>query len=45
MDDQPEILHRRRERLRYRSHHRGTKEMDLLLGSFADRHIHDFGVA
>ena len=29
----------RRERLRYRSHHRGMLEMDLLLGGFADRHV------
>lgn len=34
----------RRERLRYRSHHRGTKEMDVLLGRFAERHLDDFGV-
>ena len=33
---------RNRARLRYRSHHRGTKEMDLLLGSFADRNIAGF---
>lgn len=29
----------RRKRLRYRSWHRGTKELDLLLGSFAERHL------
>jgi antitoxin CptB len=29
-------LVRRRKRLRFRSWHRGTKEMDLLLGPFAD---------
>ena len=28
----------RRKRLRYRAWHRGTKEMDLILGPFADRH-------
>ena len=33
---------KRRERLRFRSWHRGTREMDLLLGSFADMHIHSF---
>jgi antitoxin CptB len=38
-------IHQHRERLRFRSHHRGTKEMDLLLGSFADRHIASFGLA
>ena len=26
----------------YRSKHRGTKEMDLLLGNFVKRHIHEF---
>ena len=29
----------RRKRLRFRSWHRGTKETDLLLGSFADVHL------
>lgn len=29
----------RRKRLRYRSWHRGMKEMDLILGPFADRHL------
>lgn len=28
-----------RKRLRFRSWHRGTREMDLLLGRFADRHL------
>lgn len=37
-------LAQRRDRLRFRSHHRGTKEMDLLLGSFAAKHLDDFGV-
>lgn len=37
-------LSQRRDRLRFRSHHRGTKEMDLLLGSFAAKHLHSFGV-
>jgi antitoxin CptB len=32
----------RRKRLLFRSWHRGTKETDLLLGSFAERHIADF---
>jgi antitoxin CptB len=32
----------RRGRLRFRSWHRGTKEMDLLMGSFADAHIATF---
>ena len=34
-----ESLEVRRKRLRYRSWHRGTKEADLLLGGFADRHL------
>jgi antitoxin CptB len=33
---------KRLERLRFRSWHRGTREMDLLLGSFADAHLHAF---
>ena len=28
-----------RKRLRFRSWHRGTREMDLILGGFADRHL------
>lgn len=28
----------RRKKLRYRAWHRGTKEMDLVLGPFADAH-------
>lgn len=34
-----EDIETRRKRLRYRSWHRGTKELDLLLGGFADREI------
>jgi antitoxin CptB len=36
MTDDLEI---RRKRLVYRSRHRGTKELDLLLGAFATRHL------
>ena len=32
----------RRKRLLFRSWHRGTKEADLLLGSFAERHLAAF---
>ena len=32
----------RRKRLRYRSWHRGTKELDLLLGRFAELHLDGF---
>ncbi|MEX0758404.1 MAG: succinate dehydrogenase assembly factor 2 [Tistlia sp.] len=38
----PESLEVRRKRLRFRSWHRGTREMDLLVGSFADRHLAGF---
>lgn len=31
-----------RKRLIFRSWHRGTREMDLLMGSFADRHVREF---
>jgi len=34
-----------RKRLKFRSWHRGTREMDLLLGRFADRHLDSFDVA
>jgi antitoxin CptB len=34
----------RRRRLRYRAWHRGTKEMDLVLGPFADAHLEGFGL-
>jgi antitoxin CptB len=29
----------RRKRALYRAHHRGTKEMDIILGSFADAEV------
>jgi antitoxin CptB len=32
-------LETRRKRLAFRARHRGTKEMDLLIGSFADCHV------
>ena len=31
-----------RKRLAFRSWHRGTREIDLLLGRFADAHVPDF---
>jgi antitoxin CptB len=34
-----ETLDVRRKRLRFRAWHRGTKEMDLIMGKFADTHI------
>lgn len=30
----------RRKRVRFRCHHTGMKENDLLIGAFADRHLH-----
>ncbi len=35
----------RRKRLRYRAWHRGTKEMDLILGPFADANVEAYDVA
>ncbi len=35
-EDPTDVLRRR---LRYRSHHRGTKELDVLLGRFADHQL------
>ncbi len=32
-----------RKRLTFRAWHRGTREMDLLIGSFADRNVGRFG--
>ena len=34
-----------RQRLRFRSWHRGTREMDLLMGSFADTYLPGFTAA
>ena len=42
---QMETTETRRKRLTFRAWHRGTREMDLLMGSFADRYINDFGDA
>jgi antitoxin CptB len=39
----PETDETRRKRLRFRAWHRGTREMDLLVGSFADAHLDAFG--
>lgn len=35
-------LEKKRKQLVFRSHHRGTKEMDLIMGSFADAHVGGF---
>ena len=34
-----ETVEIRRKRLRYHSWHRGTKELDLVLGQFAEKHL------
>ncbi len=34
-----ESLEVRSKRLAYRSRHRGTKELDILVGAFAERHV------
>ena len=39
MPDSPES---RRKRLLFRSWHRGTREADLILGSFAETHLGEF---
>lgn len=36
-----EELDNRRKRLIFRSWHRGTREMDLIMGSFAEAHVPD----
>jgi antitoxin CptB len=38
-----ENLNNKRKRLIFRSEHRGTKEMDLIMGSFAKAHVPGFG--
>ena len=41
----PEYLERRRKRLAFRAWHRGMKELDLLIGGFADRHLAELNPA
>lgn len=43
--DAGDQLSMRLRRLRYRAWHRGTKEMDLLLGPYADARLHAMKVA
>lgn len=40
-----DVLAARRKRLRFLSRRRGTKESDLILGGFADRHVDDLSAA
>ena len=42
MTDPAGQLEVERKRLKFRSWHRGTREMDLLLGRFADNHLDAF---
>ncbi len=42
MTDAPDQLNIERKRLKFRSWHRGTREMDLLLGRFADGRLDGF---
>ena len=39
--DMQEDLETRIKRLKYRSWHRGTKELDLVIGTFAERNLAD----
>ena len=41
----PDSLERRRKRLTFRAWHRGMKELDLLIGGFADRHLGELSAA
>ena len=38
-------LNIRKKRLKFRCWHRGSREADLLLGTFADRYLEDMGPA
>ena len=38
-------LSTRRRRLRFRAWHRGTREADIMIGSFVDRHLGEFTAA
>jgi antitoxin CptB len=42
MDSDADALAVRRKRLRFRSWHRGMKEVDLILGRFADQYLAQF---
>ncbi len=41
-DELQEDIGKKRKRMIFRSWHRGTREMDLILGSFADKYVPDF---
>ena len=40
--DAPDTLENTRKRLKFRAWHRGTREMDILVGCFADAHVEGF---
>jgi antitoxin CptB len=40
-----ETLEKKRKRLIFRSWHRGTREMDIIMGSFADKYVPLFDAA
>ena len=39
------MMDKRRKRLKFQAQHRGMKEMDLILGRFADAHLADMSEA
>ena len=41
-DKAEETVENMRKRLRFRAWHRGTREMDILVGRFADAHVEAF---
>lgn len=45
MTDAESALAVERKRLKFRSWHRGTREMDLLMGRFADQHLDGWDAA
>jgi antitoxin CptB len=44
-NDAGEDIAMRRRRLLWRAWHRGTRELDLILGPFADAHVEEYGAA
>ncbi len=42
MNDNLDKVNIKRKKLKFRSWHRGTREIDLILGKFADAHVFDF---
>ena len=44
-NDNEQNLDNRRKKLKFRAWHRGIKEMDIILGNFADRYLESFDTA